>query len=97
MRCGGLLKSTGHRVYHFRFARGFATSRAASIKSYAAGLSVRFFKPLTTGRFSFSAHQRALDYRASRYRGLDLPVSVPAVPVTMAAALALRTYARGQG
>ena len=31
-------------VYYFPFARGLATSRAWSMKSFATGLSVRFFR-----------------------------------------------------
>jgi SAM-dependent methyltransferase len=34
----------GQGVFHFRFARGFATSRAQSMKRCAVGLSVRFFR-----------------------------------------------------
>src|SRR5215475_8716952 len=33
-----------HGTYHFLRARGFATSRALSTKSWTTGLSVRFFR-----------------------------------------------------
>src|SRR5689334_16376871 len=36
--------TTRHGAYHFRFARGLATSRAQSMKSLATGLSARFFR-----------------------------------------------------
>ena len=36
--------TTRHGIYHFRFASGFATSRAQSMKSCVTGLSVRFFR-----------------------------------------------------
>ena len=36
--------TTRHGAYHFRFARGLATSRAQSTKSLATGLSARFFR-----------------------------------------------------
>jgi len=35
---------TRHGIYHFFRARGFATSRASSMKSWTTGLSVRFFR-----------------------------------------------------
>ena len=49
----------GYSVYRFRFDSDLATSRACSMKSFAMGLSVRFFR--VTMPIGMRASGRSID------------------------------------
>src|SRR5262245_24337353 len=61
-------------IYHFLRARGFETSRAVSMKSCAAGLSVRFFSvtiPTGTGTYRSSTGKTLIP---GRFESLNIEI-----------------------
>ena len=74
----------GRGVFHFLFARGFATARAFSMKSRATGLSVRFFRvtiPTGTGAIARSTGKTLISGRLEGNLNMDGEQTVRKRPV----------------
>src|SRR6266853_5856998 len=76
--------TTRHGDYHFPFPSGFATLRAASTKSCATGLSVRFFSvtiPLGTRAIGSSTGKTLSSGRQREYLNAEVAKIVRKCPV----------------
>src|SRR5712671_2361750 len=76
--------TTRHGDYHFPFPGGFATLRAASTKSCATGLSVRFFSvtiPLGTRAIGSSTGKTLSSGRQREYLNAEVAKIVRKCPV----------------